>query len=78
MKNIKVTYKYISPSRILGNLISLRPDDTITISVHEFRNLSEETASKVIEELNKLEFVMDYIVTNSGVVDKELSKARDS
>jgi hypothetical protein len=71
MKNIKVTYKYVNPSRILGNLLLAKPEDTDSISVFEFRNLSEETADKVIAELGKLDFVVDYRVTNTEI--KQLS-----
>jgi hypothetical protein len=78
MKNIKVTYKYINPSKILNNLLFAKPREIDTISVFEFEKLSDETAEKIVIELGKLDFVTDYKVATYEPVEEELSKARDS
>jgi hypothetical protein len=78
MKNIKVTYKFTNYSRIIGNLNHPKPEDTTSMAVYEFLNLSDETADKIVIELGKLDFVTDYRVYNYEPVKEELSKARDS
>ena len=73
MKNIKVTYKYINPSKILGNLLFDKPREIDTISIFEFEKLSDETAEKIVIELGKLDFVTDYKVSSYEDTKQSLS-----
>lgn len=74
MKNIKVTYRYTNPSRILNNLLLQHPDDTSKTEVFEYQNLTDETADRIVKILNSLDFVADFVVTNfEPLVKKELT-----